>query len=158
MDKPSVYFETSCVSYLAARPSRDVIVAAHQQITIDWWETRRQDFEVFISQVVVDEAKLGDPEAAARRLKILDGITCLQISEGVARFAERLVYYKIVPESELRDAIHISVSCVQGINYLLTWNCKHIANVEKYKQIEKICAEFGYVSPIIGTPEELLGG
>ncbi len=158
MNQPSVYLETSFISYLTAKPSRDIIVAAHQNLTLEWWEKRRQDFELFISQTVVDEAKQGDPEAATRRLKILEWIDFLDITEKVETFAYRLIDYKIIPANEMRDAVHIAVSCVHGVNYLLTWNCKHIANAEKHQKIGDVCTEFGYVSPIICTPEELLGG
>ncbi len=158
MEKPSVYLETSFVSYLTARPSRNLIVAAHQSITSDWWENQRQLFDLFISQVVVDEAKLGDPQAAAKRLKVLENIAHLDISEEIADFSDNLIENHIVPESELRDAIHIAISCVYGIDYLLTWNCKHIANAQKRKEIETVCIKFGYIFPVICTPEELLGG
>jgi len=158
MEKPSVYLETSFVSYLTARPSRNLIVAAHQNITSDWWENQRQSFDLFISQVVVDEAKLGDPQAAAKRLKVLENIAHLDISEEIADFSDNLIENHIVPESELRDAIHIAISCVYGIDYLLTWNCKHIANAQKRKEIEAVCIKFGYIFPVICTPEELLGG
>lgn len=157
MENPSVYLETSFVSYLTAKPSRNLIIAAHQNITLDWWENRRQNFELFISQVVIDEAKLGDLDAATRRLKVLENIPHLAISKEIADFSSKLIDKHLVPASELRDAIHIATSCVSGIDYLLTWNCKHIANAQKRKEIEKMCAEFGYVSPVICTPEELLG-
>ena len=124
---------------------------------LPWWENRRQDFELFISQVVIDEAKLGDPQAAAKRLKVLENIAHLDISKEIADFADNLIDNRIVPKSELRDAIHIAISCVYGIDYLLTWNCKHIANALKRKEIEEICTEFDYMFPVICTPEELLG-
>ncbi len=125
---------------------------------LPWWENRRQDFELFISQVVIDEAKLGDPQAAAKRLKVLENIAHLDISKEIADFAiDNLIDNRVVPESELRDAIHIAISCVYGIDYLLTWNCKHIANAQKRKEIEEICTEFDYIFPVICTPEELLG-
>jgi hypothetical protein len=158
LEKPLVYLETSLVSYITARPSRDLIVAAHQNITLDWWETQRQYFELFISQMVIDEAKLGNPEAAAKRLKILEGITHLDISEEVDHFSRTLINYGIVPAKSLADALHIAVSCVNGMNYLLTWNCKHIAHAEKRVEIERVCAEFDYAYPVICTPEELTKG
>ncbi|MEN8217135.1 MAG: type II toxin-antitoxin system VapC family toxin [Pseudomonadota bacterium] len=158
MEKDSVYLETSLVSYLTARPSRDIVAAAHQTITLDWWDNYRQHFELFISQVVVDEAKLGNSEAAAKRLNILEGITHLDISEEVDNFSRTLISDEIIPQQSLEDALHVAVSCVNGMNYLLTWNCKHIANAKKRAEIERLCAEFGYFYPIICTPEELLLG
>jgi len=157
MEKSSVYLETSFVSYLTARLSNNLIVAAHQNITLDWWENRRQDFELFISQVVIDEAKLGDPQAAAKRLAILANLTLLDVSDEIIGFANQLIDFKAVPKNEIQDAYHLSVACVHGINYLLTWNCKHIANAEKHEEIEKTCTEFGYRIPIICTPDQLLG-
>lgn len=99
----------------------------------------------------------GDPDAATRRLKVLENIPHLAISKEIADFSSKLIDNHLVPANELRDAIHIAISCVSGIDYLLTWNCKHIANAQKRKEIEKMCTEFGYVSPVICTPEELLG-
>jgi len=157
MEKPSVYLETSFVSYLTAKPSRNLIVAAHQSITSDWWENQRQLFDLFISQVVVDEAKLGDPQAAAKRLTALEGITHLDVSEEIIIFAGYLIDFKAIPKNELRDAYHLSVACVHGINYLLTWNCKHLANASIREKIEETSTQFGYRIPIICTPEELLG-
>jgi len=156
MEKPSVYLETSFVSYLTAKPSRNLIVAAHQSITSDWWENQHQLFDLFISQVVVDEAKLGDPQAAALRLKILDDINHLDISEEVEYFSHILVERKIIPQQSLEDALHVAVSCISGIDYLLTWNCKHIAHAKKRGEVERVCLEFGYIYPMICTPEELL--
>ncbi len=156
MEKPSVYLETSFVSYLTAKPSRNLIVAAHQSLTNEWWENQRQSFELFISQVVVDEAKLGDSQAAAKRLKILEGISLLEISEEVENFSRTLLDYEIIPKQSLEDALHVAVSCVSGLDYLLTWNCRHIANAKKRGEMERVCIEFGYVYPMICTPEELL--
>ena len=157
MEKSSVYLETSFVSYLTAKPSRDLIVAAHQSITSDWWENQRQSFELFISQVVIDEAKLGDPQAAAKRLAALEGITHLDVSEEIITFANHLIDFKAIPKNEVRDAYHLSVACIHGVNYSLTWNCKHLVNAEKREEIEQAGTQFGYRTPIICTPEELLG-
>jgi hypothetical protein len=106
---------------------------------------------------VIDEAKLGDPEAAAKRLAILANFTLLDISDKIIRFANQLIDFKAVPKNEVQDAYHLSVACVHGMNYLLTWNCKHIANAEKREDIENTCTEFGYQVPIICTPDQLLG-
>ena len=158
MTKPSVYLETSFISYLTARPSRDLIVAGHQAITAEWWENRRHDFELFISPVVYEEVSRGDPQAATKRIAMLSGIISLEMSESVFQFANLLINNQTVPEQELRDALHIAAACVNGITYLLTWNCRHIANAEKRGEIDQLCIEHNYVSPIICTPEELLGG
>jgi hypothetical protein len=110
-EKSLVYLETSFVSYLTAKPSRDIIAAAHQSLTHDWWKNQRQHFELFISQVVVDEARLGDTEAAAKRLKILDNIISLEISEKIITFAHKLIDDKAIPKNEIRDAYHLSIAC-----------------------------------------------
>lgn len=157
MSKKTVYLETSFVSYLTARPSRDLITAGHQAITHAWWETRRQEFELFISEVVIDEAKYGHPEAAEKRLTSLAGINLLDVTDEAIEFADRLIQNHAIPQKAATDALHISIACVSGINYLVTWNCKHIANAERYEAVNRICIENGYVAPIICTPEELLG-
>ena len=157
MDKKSVYLETSFISYLTSRPSRDLIAAGHQAITRRWWEKRREQFELFISELVVLEAQRGHPEAAQRRLEVLSDIDALDISMEAEEFTLSLLKEHAVPEKAGEDAAHIAVACVSGIDYLLTWNCKHIANAESFKLIDRLCTDRGYRSPIICTPEELLG-
>jgi hypothetical protein len=155
MDKPAIYIETSVVSYLVARPSRDLIVAAHQQLTSDWWYGHSENYNLFISQIVLDEARAGDAEIAAKRVTALGQIPLLEISDDVIQLAENLVESHAVPKKAAQDALHIAVACVHGTDYLLTWNCKHIANAKMRGQIEKTCREAGYISPVICTPEEL---
>jgi predicted nucleic acid-binding protein len=156
--KESVYVETTIVSYLTAWLSRDLIRAAHQQITQEWWQSRRQDFEIFISEFVINEASLGDKVAAEKRIEALEGIPLLDVNLEVEQLAKNLISNKALPQKSVTDALHISVAAVHEINYLLSWNCKHIANAEMQKIIGKICIENGYNCPIICTPEELLGG
>jgi len=156
--KPKLYIETSFVSYLTARPSRDLIVAAQQQITREWWENRRSQFEIYISQLVIQEAKDGNKEAAEKRLKILAEIPLLDLKIEALELAERFIRSKALPDIASDDALHISVSAVYGLDYLLTWNCKHIANAEIQKNISSICFREGYELPIICTPYELMGG
>ncbi len=155
--KKSVYLETSFISYLTSRPSRDVVVAGHQVITRDWWEKRRSHFELFVSEVVEDEAGQGDLEAAAARLAVLEDIQLLNVSDEVVSFAESLVSSQIVPAKAATDALHIGLACVNGINYLLTWNCAHIANAQSFEAIKSHSEDHGYIAPIICTAEELLG-
>jgi predicted nucleic acid-binding protein len=152
-----VYIETSVVSYLTARPSRDVIAAAHQQISLDWWERRRQDFELVASLLVINEARLGDPGAAQRRLALLDGIPLLQITDEAQRLAVAVVQGGLLPETAYPDALHIATATAHQIDYLLTWNCSHIANAEILPRVALICRRFGLALPYICTPEELLG-
>ncbi len=152
-----VYLETTIPSYLTAWPSRDLIVAGHQQLTKEWWRTRRSEFELFISQFVVDEASAGDAVAAKERMAILDPLPLLDISEAVLELASAILQSGVIPAKAARDAAHIAVSAVHGIDFLLTWNCAHIANAQIIKQVQAICAQHGFPGPVICTPEELMG-
>jgi len=154
--KPKVYLETTIVSYLTARPSRDLITAAHQQITQQWWETQRARFDLFVAPPVMQEAQAGDPEAAARRVAALHGIPLLALSAEAAGLAQGLIEQGPLPDSAVVDALHIAIATVNGIHYLLTWNCTHIANAAIRSDIEDVCRARGYEPPVICTPEELL--
>jgi hypothetical protein len=154
--KPKVYLETTVPSYLTAWTSRDLVLAAHQQVTHEWWKNRREAFDVFISQLVLQEAAAGDAEAAARRLELLRDLPHLALTDAVARFAEELLREIPLPERAALDALHIAVAAVHGMDYLLTWNCKHIANAIYQPRIGSICRAAGYEPPVICTPEELL--
>ncbi len=156
--KPKVYIETTIISYLASKPSRDLITAAHQQITHDWWETRLADFEVYISQFVLDEAGAGDADAAAKRLALLASFPLLDATSEALDLAKALVDRGAIPPRKAADAAHIAVATVHHMQFLLTWNCTHLANAEILAQVQAICAGLGYAAPIVCTPEELLGG
>jgi predicted nucleic acid-binding protein len=155
--KARVYIETSMVSYLTARPSRDVVATAHQQISLDWWERRRHDFDLVASLLVVNEARLGNPELAARRLAILEGIPLLEVTASAQELAVTIIQKGLLPQTAYPDALHIATASVHQVEYLLTWNCSHIANAEILPRIALICEPFGLVLPYICTPEELLG-
>jgi predicted nucleic acid-binding protein len=155
--KARVYIETSVVSYLAARPSRDVVAAGHQQISLDWWEHRRNDFEVVASQLVVKEAGQGNPEMARRRLGLLAGIPLLEVTEAAQHLAIAIVEKGLLPQTAYPDALHIGTAAVHEVDYLLTWNCAHIANAEILPRVALICERFDLTLPYICTPEELLG-
>ncbi|HZV03472.1 MAG TPA: type II toxin-antitoxin system VapC family toxin [Gemmataceae bacterium] len=151
-----IYVETTFVSYLTARPSRDLIVAAHQQLSHDWWDHCRNDYELCISQLVLQEAGDGDPQAAQERLKVLATMSLLEITEEAVELAEELVRAGALPEKAENDALHIAIAAAHRIPYLLTWNCRHMANATIRRQIEAICAGKGYKAPVICTPEELM--
>jgi predicted nucleic acid-binding protein len=153
--KPKVYIETSIPSYLTARPSRDLIIAGNQKSTKTWW-WRRRDFDLFVSVLVLDEAAAGDPSAAAERLKALAGIPEIEITEDVAALAARLLDQVSLPDKALVDALHIATAAVGGMDYLLTWNCAHIANPAFRSRIEAVIRFVGREPPIICTPQELL--
>lgn len=151
-----VYLETSFWSYLAARPSRDLVVAGHQQITQEWWSTQRRGFELCISQLVLQEAGAGDPIAARDRLALIQSITTLKTTIEALALAKELIHNGALPPKAVEDAIHVAVAATNGVQYLLTWNCRHIANARIRQFIDSACLKRGYRSPIICTPEELM--
>jgi len=153
--KPKVYVETTVVSYLAAPPSRDLIIAAHQQITREWWQGRKR-FDLYVSQIVAQEAGGGNPEAASSRLKTLEGISVLELTPESRDLAERLLTQGPIPEKAALDALHIAIAVVNGMDFLVTWNCTHIANAAMRIMIEAVCRSLGYEPPVICTPEELM--
>jgi hypothetical protein len=150
-----VYLETSIISYLTAKPNRDLVFTAHQQITQEWWASRAR-FDLFVSEIVINEISQGDPLAAAKRLEAVADIMLLDLSEDAKRFAAELIHLKLVPEKALVDALHIGVAVFSGMHYLLSWNCKHIANAVVRPKIEAYCRASGLSVPTICTPEELL--
>lgn len=156
MTKPAVYLETSVLGYATSRPSRDLVVAGHQQITREWFALRAQAYELFVSQLVAREASGGDEEAARERAAFLRGIPRLGITDAAGALAARLVESGAVPRKAAEDALHIAVAAVHGVDYLLTWNCKHIANATMRQAIESVCRAAGYEPPVICTPEELM--
>jgi hypothetical protein len=153
---PSVYLETTIPSYLTAWPSPEVVMAARQQLTRLWWDTRRQDFELFVSQLVIDEASGGDHDAAARRLAVLEGIPLLGALDETDVLVELLMRELALPDRAAADAAHNAISVVNGMDFLLTWNCTHIANAVLRPAIEAACRSLDYLAPVICTPEELL--
>ncbi len=153
--KLRVYVESSVISYLAARPSRDLVVAAHQQVTREWWD-QSDAFELCISNFVIAEISSGDEAQARSRIECIVDALVLDSSQSVEALADLLVANKAVPTKARLDALHISVCAVHGIDYLLTWNCKHIANAKTMSLIENICTEAGYQCPRLCTPLELM--
>jgi len=156
--KRKVYIETSVISYLTARVSRDLVVAGHQRITQEWWSDRRMGFAVFVSQVALEEAAAGDQEAARQRLEVLAALQLLEISEEATAMAKDLIRIGPLPERAEIDALHIAIAVTNQVDFLLTWNCTHLANAALRQQIDHVCREKGYNPIIICTPEELLEG
>jgi predicted nucleic acid-binding protein len=153
--------ETSIISYLAARPSRDLIVAARQQLTHTWWRERRPLFDLYVSQVVLDEILAGDPEdpdAAERRAALASGIPLLDVTPEVADLAAALIQRVPLPVTVGADAAHIAAAACHGVDFLLTWNSTHIANAALRPRVERVCRETGYPAPVLCTPDELMGG
>ena len=151
-----VYVETSVVSYLTSRLSRDLVVAGHQQITQEWWVNHRNKFELFVSQTVLEEAAGGDQEVAQQRLSAIENLPLLEITEAAIALAKDLVHLGPLPEKAEVDALHIAIAVTNRVDYLLTWNCKHLANAALRSRIERVCRAREYDPVIICTPEELL--
>lgn len=156
MTKPKVYIETSIVSYLTANLSRDLILAAHQRITQQWWNERRPGFDLYASKAVVDEASAGNEFMARRRLRVLQEVPLLDISAEVSALAGELIQQGPIPRKAVVDAVHVAVSAVFGLDYLLTWNCSHLANAAMRRRIDQVCEATGYRRVVICTPEELM--
>lgn len=154
---PKLYLETTIPSYLTARPIRDPLMAGQLAATKKWWRLRQNDFEMFISNVVWNEAAKGDKLAAARRLEILASIPRLTNTPEIEALAEKIIRRHLLPPKAADDAIHIATATVYGMDFLLTWNCTHINNREIIPGVEQLCADGGYRLPVICTPLELMG-
>lgn len=153
---PNVYVETSIISYLTSRPSRDVVTAARQQLTLDWWKSARPGFRVFTSELVVREVSLGDPGSAGLRLAAIEGLPLLELSEGARTIARDLIDRLAIPPGAAIDALHVALAADNGVDFLLTWNCRHIANARSRHLIEHCLRSHGYHPPVLCTPEELM--
>ena len=153
-----VYVETSIVSFLTARPSSNLLTAAWQSITTEWWDRRRSEFQLFTSELVWEEARRGDKDAALRRQNALEGIPLLELTESAVDIAKALLSDKPVPHKAIDDAFHIALATAHCIDYLLTWNFRHIHNAETKPLIRSVVTASGYRGPEICTPQELLGG
>ena len=154
--KPKLYIETSIVSYLTARLSRDLITAARQQTTQQWWQHERHRYDLFVSEAVVAEAERGDPNVAQLRLAALAGLPKVSLTTEAAVLAKTLLEPGPIPHKATLDATHIAAATLGGADYLLTWNFKHLANALLRKRIDAVCRSSGYDPPVICTPEELL--
>lgn len=155
--KPKLYLETTIPSYLVSRPSRNLIVAAHQELTREWWEKRRNEFDLYVSQFVLQEASAGDIHAARDRIKAIAGAVILEATVEANELAQALIDHGAIPATAAIDAAHIAVAAVHRMDYLMTWNCVHIANAIISRRVRQICTRFGLECPAICTPEELLG-
>lgn len=153
---PRVYVETSVISYLTARPSRDLVIAAHQEVTHEWWLNRRAAFALFYSEAVRDEAAMGDPLAAAQRLTLLAELNLLEIAVQAFDLANALVQATALPAKARVDALHIAIAAYEHMDFVLTWNFKHIANAQSASKVRKVCESFGLDCPVLCSPLELL--
>lgn len=153
----TLYIETTIVGHLAGRLLADPIVSARQQLTRDWWRNHAARYQLFISQLVLDECSAGDYSAAQERLEIIANLDLLDGTTATDSLAAALIASNAIPVTEPRDAFHIAITATNGVKYLLTWNFKHIANATLRKRIEGVCRDSGFEPPTICTPDELLG-
>lgn len=153
---PTAYIETTIPSYYMARSARDVVQIARQSATKRWWDKGCSGFDLFTSQEVLDEAGRGDPETASKRLAMLADIAVLEVTSEVERVARGLIDAGLVPASVASDAVHIATASVHGVDFLVTWNFKHIVNPHIQQRLRQEVAGFGYVLPVMCTPEELM--
>lgn len=155
--KPAVYVENSVISYLTARKAqKNVRVAGHQDVTREWWNTKRHQFDLYASAVVVEEAQDGDAGAAAARLEIIAQLKLLEVTQAARDLAAVLLDETRLPAKATADALHIATAAVHGMDYLITWNCRHIANAVIFRSVERACRQNGYEPPVMCTPEELM--
>lgn len=155
---PKTYLETSVISYLTARPSRDALASAHQELTRQWWEHRRSRFDLFVSELVVQEAGRGDPAAARARLDVIAEYPVLRVNPVARNLADTILRQAVLPSKAAADALHIAVAAVNGMAFLVTWNCTHIANGFVLQSVNLLCREAGFEPPIVCTPQELMEG
>ena len=153
----SVYIETSVLSYLRQKPSSQVVTAARQILTHQWWNNDRTKYELVVSQYVIDEVSAGDASLAADRMLALIGIPVLPNAPEILQIANEIMSRAILPPKAQIDALHIAAVAHHRIEYLLTWNCKHIANAKTLPRIHRVLEDMGIPIPIICTPEEMLG-
>ena len=154
----TVYIETSIVSYATAWPSRDIQTAALQQQARDWWDLEGPRFDLVTSQLVVNEASAGDPAAAAARLKMLSGLQLVDVGADAQALAARILSAHLMPQSAAADALHVASAALGGVKYLLTLNCKHIANAHELPRVYEMLDDEGLDQLLICTPAEFLGG
>jgi len=155
---PKVYLETTIPSFLTARPSNNLVVAGKQEVTRQWWDRRQHHYQLYISELVIQEASRGDPDAAQRRLDAVDKLEIVRADLDARQLAATIMDAGILPPKALTDAAHIAVAARHQMDYLLTWNCRHIANAEIFEKVEMTILKAGFRPPIICIPDELFGG
>jgi len=151
-----VYIESTIPSYVVARPGRDILQAARQQLTRDWWDLKREKHDLFTSQVALDEIASGDAEMARQRLELVAHIKLLDLSDDAKALTKDILRSGVLPADADRDAAHIALATVHEMDILLTWNCRHIANAAIQSRLRKLTDAAGFALPVICTPEELL--
>jgi len=155
--KQKVYIETSVVSYASGRPSRDVVSAGRQEITLEVWPFLMERFDCYVSALVREEVERGDPEAAGSRLAVLTDIATLTISDEARDLAKGMIQQGLMPSRFAEDALHMAIAAANGMDYVLTWNFRHINNVQTKVKIERFLENHRYEPPLVCSPEELFG-
>lgn len=155
--REKVYLETTIISYLTGKPSRNLLAAAWQSLTLEWWEKRRHSFDLFVSEIVLEEAAMGDEIAAKRRLEAIGDIPLLEVVDEAIELAKELITLGPLPAKAANDALHLALASYHQIDYLLTWNCRHLDNAELKPKIRQVLFAKGYKMPEICTPQELAG-
>jgi hypothetical protein len=156
MAKPKVYLESSVISFYANRRSKDLVVAAYQEISVDWWEKELHKYQPYVSQFVVEEISRGDSHAAKSRVNAIKNFPLLDLPDEVFDLAKSYLKEVQIPRKSQLDAFHISAAVVNRMDYILSWNFHHIANVFVKEKIQRINKRLGFETPIICTPEELI--
>ena len=157
MAKQKVYIETSVVSYYASRPSRDLVIAARQETTRELWPMLVNRFDRYISMLVLMEINKGDPTAVNERKKVISDLPVLDVTPESESLAEAIVSEGLIPERFGEDSLHIALAVVNGMDYLVTWNFRHLNNALIKIHIMRFIEKQGYVAPVICSPDELLG-
>ena len=152
-----VYLETSFISLLVGNPSRDLVTAANQQVTRDWWRWRRQDFLCVASDEVTQEASKGDPDQVRRRLEVLGGLAFIQPSKEAEDLSLAFRATGALPANAQTDAAHLAIATAAVVDYLLTWNCRHLANAQILRRLDREALRHGWKLPKVCTPAELMG-
>lgn len=152
-----IYIESTIPSYVVARPARDLLQAARQQLTLDWWQFNRTQHELFTSQVVLDEIAQGDVTSASLRMEVLADIELLESTVDAESLALRILDAGVLPPHAGRDAAHIAIATVHAMDVLLSWNCRHIANAANQHRLRRLAQDSGFVLPVLCTPEEMTG-
>jgi predicted nucleic acid-binding protein len=153
---PTLYIETTVVSYLAGRPSRDTLVLAHQEVTRQWWDTSRAGYALFVSPLVIEESGRGDPDVAKRRLSLLNGVEVLDGNSQAQELAGRIETLLQLPARARADAVHLAFAVHYELDYLLTWNCAHLANARNLRLLADFARSEGVWLPVICTPDEMV--
>ena len=152
-----IYIESTIPSYIVARPARDLLQAARQQLTCDWWHRQRERHDLFASQIVLDEIASGDVEMAQKRLELVAQINLLDLTDAAKALTKDILRSGALPPEADRDAAHIALATIHEMDILLSWNCRHIANAAIQPVLRKLADAAGFTLPVICTPEELLG-